>query len=167
MAGLPAQTQTSLRETLMLNKIAKLPKIWSVVLLALFIVFLYVFLQKGITPFVLKVVESDLFFEKEDEKEELGQIRNERTGFAFTQCKTAMKNDKHVPETAQFADADYEAWALGGKTYLIRSHVNVPGEKGLADRKYACKIKFAGGDMSDAGNWDMLGIDFHSSDEGE
>lgn len=151
----------------MLNKISKLPKLWSVVLLALFIVFLYVLLQKGITPFVLKVVESDLFFEKEDEKEELGQIRSERTGFAFTHCKSALKNDKQVPETAQFADADYEAWALGGKTYLIRSHVNVPSEKGLSDRKYACKIKFAGGDMSDAANWDMLGIDFHSSEEGE
>jgi hypothetical protein len=152
----------------MLKKIAQLPKGWSIVLLILFVVFLYVSLQKVITPFVLKVVESDLFFEKQDEQEDLGKISNERTNFAFTHCKAALKSESHVPENAQLANADYEAWALGGKMYLIRSHVMIPSEtQGLLDRKYACKIKFLGGDMNDPANWDMLGIDFNAIAESD
>lgn len=142
-----------------------MPKIYSIPLFILFIVGLYASLNKIIVPFVMDVAKSDLFFEKEDESEELGKISNERTGFAFDQCKSAMKEANHVPDGSRFADAEYEAWALGGKTYLIRSHVGVSSESGLVDRKYACKIKFAGGDMGDAGNWSVLGVDFNTAAE--
>lgn len=147
----------------LVEKIAKLPKPVSIIGLILFIVFLYVFLQKGITPFVMKVVESDFFFEKEEEEQEdLGKINSPRGEQAFARCKAVMVADKHVPENAQFIDKDYEAWALGGRTYLIRSHVSVASpDKGPADRKYACKIHYNGGDMNDAKNWDMLGVDFN------
>lgn len=146
----------------MLKQLQKLPKKYSVPLLILFIIGLYVLQSKVITPFVMKVVESDLFFAPEDEEEEeLGKISNERTGLAFVHCKKAMKEEKHVPETAQFADADYEAWALGGRTYIIRSHVAMTTEdKGPVDSKYACKIKFSGGDVTDSNNWSILGVDF-------
>jgi hypothetical protein len=143
------------------EKLAKLPKSVSIAGLILFIVLLYVMLQKGITPFVMKVVESDWFFEKDEEQEELGKISNARGVQAFSQCKSVMVAEKHVPETAQFIDKDYEAWALGGRTYLIRSHVNVSSEKGMEDRKYACKIKYNGGDLNDAKSWDILGVDFN------
>ncbi len=149
----------------MFNKIAKLPRFWSITLLILFIVLLYVLQQKAITPMVLKVVQEDFFgwfSEKEDEQEELGKISNARSDQAFIQCKNIMLTEKHVPETAQFADKEYEAWALGGRTYLIRSHVNVPSpEKGAVDRKYACKIKYKGGDLGEGKNWDILGVDFN------
>ncbi|MDD5034598.1 MAG: hypothetical protein PHE55_07540 [Methylococcaceae bacterium] len=151
----------------LLNKIAKLPRVWSLILLVLFIIALYVLLQKGVTPFVMKVAESDFFFEKEDEQEELGKINNERSDVAYTHCRNVMKTDKKVPETAQFAEKDYEAWALGGRTYLIRSHVALSTpEKGMVDRKYACKIKFKGGDINDSNNWDMLAVDFNEPTEG-
>lgn len=147
------------------EKIAKLPKAVSITGLALFIVLLYVILQKGVTPMVMKVVESDFFFEEEEEPEELGKITNARGEQAFLQCKSVMVSDKHVPENAQFMDQSYEAWALGGRTYLIRSHVNVQvPEKGAVDRKYACKIKYSGGDMGDAKSWDILGVDFNEPD---
>ena len=146
----------------LIDKIAKLPKPVSVIGLILFIVFLYVLLQKGITPFVMKVVSSDFFFEKDEEQEELGKISNERTDQAFAQCKRVMVSERHVPEGAQFNDKEHEAWALGGRTYLIRSHVNVTSpEKGAEDRKYACKIKYKGGDLNDAKSWDIVGVDFN------
>jgi hypothetical protein len=146
----------------LLEKIAKLPKSVSVIGLLLFIVLLYVSLQKGITPLVMKVVESDLFFEKDEEQEELGKIDSPRGVQAFAQCKSMMLADKLVPADAQFVDANYEAWALGGRTYLIRSHVsvNMP-EKGMVDRKYACKMKFLGGELTDAKNWEQFGLDFN------
>lgn len=146
----------------LLAKIAKLPKILSILLLIMFIILLYVSLQKVIMPGVMKVVESDFFFQNEEEQEELGKISNERSQQAFFQCKSVMISDRHVPENAQFAESEYEAWALGGRTYLIRSHVNVPAaENGMTDRKYACKIKYSGGEMSEAKSWDILGVDFN------
>lgn len=130
-------------------------------MLLLFIVSLYALQIKVITPLVLKALDSDFFFAKDDEQEELGKIRNERTGFAFTQCKEAMKAENQVAENAQFADAEYEAWALGGKTYVIRSHIITSQGTEAIDRKYACKIKFSGGDLSDSNNWSIMGIDFN------
>jgi len=95
----------------------------------------------------------------------LGKITNARGEQAFLQCKNVMVADKHVPETAQFIDQNYEAWALGGRTYLIRSHVSVEmPEKGVVDRKYACKIKYNGGDISEADSWKILGVDFNEPD---
>ena len=144
------------------EKFLKLPKPVSIVGLLLFIVLLYVSLQKVITPFVMAVVGSELFFEKDEEQEELGKISNDRGIQAFAHCKSILVAEKHVPEGAQFMDKDYEAWALGGRTYLIRSHVNVATpENGMQDRKYACKIKYLGGDIGDAKSWDALGVDFN------
>jgi hypothetical protein len=144
------------------DKIAKLPKVWSVTLLVLFIVFLYVTLQKVIMPGVMAVVQSGFFFEKEEEPEELGIINNARSDEAFARCKSVMVSDKHVPESAQFVDKEYEAWALGGRVYLIRSHVIVNSPENPAqDRKYACKIRFNGGEMNDPKNWESLGVDFN------
>lgn len=153
----------------MLKQLQKLPKKYSVPLFILFIIGLYVLQSKVITPFVMRVIESDVFFAEEDaEEEELGKISNERTSLAFVHCKNAMKEENHVPETAQFADADYEAWALGGRTYIIRSHVAMTTEeKGQVDRKYACKIKFSGGDVTDSNNWSILAVDFTAPSEDE
>jgi glutamate formiminotransferase len=110
----------------------------------------------------MKVIQSDWLYEKEEEdQEELGKISNARSEQAFIRCKEIMLSEKHVPEGAQFIDKDYEAWALGGRTYLIRSHVNLTEEKGVVDRKYACKIKYNGGDIKDATHWESLGVDFN------
>jgi hypothetical protein len=144
------------------DKIAKLPKVWSIILLVLLIVALYVSLQKIIMPGVMAVVESNYFFEKDVEQEELGKINNARSEQAFAQCKNVMMADKHVPETAQFSAKEYEAWALGGRTYLIRSTVIVTSpEQSAVDRKFACKIKYNGGELGDVKSWDILGVDFN------
>ncbi len=144
------------------EKLAKLPKAVSVVLLILFIVALYVLLQKVIMPGVMTVVQSNFFFEQDEEQEELGKISNQRSDMAFAQCKDVMKADKHVPETSEFSAKDYEAWALGGRTYLIRSTVVVTSpEQSAVERKYACKIKYNGGDLGDGKSWDILGVDFN------
>jgi hypothetical protein len=135
----------------------------SAILLILFIVGLYLFQNKGVIPFVTKVVESDLFFEKDlDEDEELGNIRNARTDFAFSHCKSAFKDEFELGDGADMNSADYEAWALGNRTYLIRSSVRAPDEsQKLVDKKYACKIQYTGTEESNAGSWTVSGIDFN------
>lgn len=148
------------------EKIGKLPKIVSFIGLVVFIGLLYFVQQKGVIPFVEEISSSELFFEKDDEQEELGKTTNERSVHAFGQCKSVLVSEKHVPETAQFIDKGYEAWALGGRTYLIRSEVKVTSpEKGDLNKKYACKIKYNGGEPTDAKSWDVLGVDFNDSTE--
>jgi len=142
-------------------KFNNLPRIVSIPLLIVFGIGLYWSLNKVVVPFVLKVASSDVFFETDAEQEELGKLNNDRARFAFNHCKSAMEQGNHVPQGSQFADADYEVWALGGKMYLTRSHVKVSSETGVADKKYACKIQFAGGDMTDVGNWSVLAVDFN------
>jgi len=144
------------------EKIAKLPKVWSMILLILFIGALYFSLQKLILPAVMAVVQSSIFFEKDEEQEELGKISNQRSDEAFKQCKAVMLADKHVPESSQFSAKEYEAWALGGRAYLIRSTVIITSpEQSAVQRKYACKIKYNGGELGDDKSWDILGVDFN------
>ena len=137
---------------------------YSVILLILFIVGLYLVTNKGVIPFATKVAESDLFFEDDAEEDdaELGSIRNARTDFAFTHCKNAFKEEYEPGEGADLGAANYEAWALGNRTYLIRSSVRVldEGQK-MIEKKYACKIQYKGGEESDPANWTVGGIDFN------
>jgi hypothetical protein len=135
----------------------------SAILLILFIVGLYLIQNKGVIPFVTKVVESDFFFEKGvDDAEELGNLRNARTDFAFAHCKSAFKEDYDLDDKADLSSSDYEAWALGNRTYLVRSAVRVPDEdQKMIDKKYACKIQYLGNEESNAGNWTVGGIDFN------
>ncbi|QFY42287.1 hypothetical protein F6R98_06320 [Candidatus Methylospira mobilis] len=137
------------------------PKL-SAVLLILFIVALYWIQDRAVIPFVMKIIQSELFFEKDEEQEEIGKINNERADFALTHCKTAVKQDKDLPETAQFDDKNFEAWALGGKVYLVRSSILVPSDNNASkdEKKYACKIKWKGEEMSKFESWSVMGLDF-------
>lgn len=141
---------------------------YSLLFLILFIILLYVVLEKAILPFVMNVVESDVFFEEETEAELLGNVKNERTDFALMHCKNSMKEDEIVPENADFPDGKYDAWALGNRTYIIRSGVRVTDpEKGMVEKKFACKIRLVENDPTDFKNWSILGIDFHPEGEDE
>jgi len=138
---------------------------YSLLFLFFFIIFLYVLLDKAILPFVMDVVESNVFFETETEEEQLGNVKNERTNFALMHCKNSMKEDGVLPENADFLDDKYDAWALGNRTYIIRSSVKViDSEKGQVDKKFACKIRLVENDPSDFKNWSILGIDFNPED---
>ncbi|MGX2041122.1 hypothetical protein ACWJKU_13455 [Methylocaldum sp. MU1018] len=141
---------------------------YSLLFLFLFVILLYAFLDKAILPFVMKVVESNMFFETEAEEEQLGSVKNERTDFALMHCKNAMKEEGLLPENADFLDAKYEAWALGNRTYVIRSGVRMTDpEKGQVERKFACKMHLVENDPTDFKNWSILGIDFHPEGDEE
>jgi len=141
---------------------------YSILFLFLFVIFLYALLDKAILPFVMKVVESNVFFEEETEEEQLGNVKNERTGFALMHCKNSMKEEGMLPDTAEFNNDKYDAWALGNRTYIIRSSVRVAeAEKGQVEKKFACKIRLVENDPADFKNWSILGIDFNPEEGGE
>jgi len=158
----PAVDITDLkRASFMIKKLLKSK--FSLFFLLIFIVSLYVTLNKFIVPFVINATDSELFVEQVQEEEQLGKVSNDRTHAALGQCKASMKNDGILPEHGNFMDEGYEAWALGNGSYIIRSSVEVstPGE--AQGRKYfACKIQYKQGDISDVNNWAIMGIDFSS-----
>lgn len=141
---------------------------YSLIFLVLFIALLYVLQEKAIVPLVMKVVKSELFFEPEtEEQEELGQIKNQRTGFALIYCKDAVKDEGDLPDNTEFVDDKYTAWALGNRHYVIRSTVRfVDPEKGQIEKLYACKIRMIGDDESKAESWSVLGVDFNPESAG-
>lgn len=143
---------------------------YSVVFLILFIALLYFLQEKLISPLVMEVVKSDLFFEKAVEEDEpLGKIqgKTQRTGFALMHCKEAAKEEGSLPDNAEFLDEKYEAWALGNRHYVIRSIVRVVDpEKGQIEKPYACKIRMTGDDEADPNNWEPQGVDFNALTEG-
>jgi hypothetical protein len=139
----------------------------SLLLLVLFIVGLYVLLNKGVMPFVTKVLESELFDIKEDEEEQLGKVRNERTDYAFMHCKAALLDEHGVPENAEFPNGKYEAWALGGRNYILRSEVLVDSEQGPTAQKFVCKLRMTGDDQANPDSWSILGTELNPADGGE
>ncbi|MGI9212429.1 MAG: hypothetical protein ACR2HF_08125 [Methylococcaceae bacterium] len=141
---------------------------YSLLFLIVFIVLLYVTLNKFVVPFIISATDSSLFVEQTQEEEQLGKVSNERTQAALGQCKLAMKNDGVLPEHGDFVDDGYEAWALGNGSYVIRSSVSVAEpNKGQVRKYFACKIQYRQGDPSDVKNWSIMGIDFSTDAETE
>ena len=141
---------------------------FSLIFLALFIVALYAVLTNGVMPLVMGVLKSDVFFEKEVEEEQLGKIEKltPRMSHALTICKGAVKEEGKLPETAQFMDDKYEAWALGNRHYVIRSSVRtVDQEKGQVDWLFACKVRMVADDEANPQSWNVQGVDFNAASE--
>ena len=137
---------------------------FSILYLILFIGALYLLQQQAIMPLVMKVVGSELFFEKPiEENEPLGKLdaKTERTDFALANCREAVKADGDLPDNSEFIDENYEAWALGNRQYLIRAGVRIADkEKGQFEKPYACTIRLTGEDQTKSDSWKLLGLDF-------
>jgi hypothetical protein len=139
---------------------------YSLPFLVVFIILLYVSLNKLIVPWVMKALDSSVFFEEEKEEEQLGKIKNPRTDFALIRCKEGIREEGKFPDSAEFINT-YEAWALGNRTYIIRSAVKLaePG-KAPVEQPFACQIRLVGDDETDVKNWNILGIDTNPDAQG-
>lgn len=139
---------------------------FSVLYLILFIGILYTFQEKAIMPLVLKVVESDVFFEKPiEENEPLGKMseKTSRTSFALTHCQAEIRKSGTVPDNTEYLSDQFEAWALGNRQYLIRSKLRFADpEKGQQEKPFACTIRMTGEDESKPESWTLLGLDMNA-----
>ena len=142
---------------------------FSILYLILFIGALYLLQEKAIMPLVMKVVGSELFFEKPiEENEPLGKLdaKTARTDFALAHCRGAVKKEGDLDDKAEFLDDKYEAWALGNRQYLIRASVRlVDPEKGPIEKLYACTVRMTGEDQASPDSWTTLGLDFNPEAE--
>lgn len=139
---------------------------YSIFLLIAFIAFLYFVLNRGIVPWVMKATDSKVFVVEESEEEQLGKVKNQRTQFALINCKGAMKNESDIPDNAEFVDNEYQGWALGNRTYIIRSTLRInDGANGVSEKTFACKIRLTDGDETNPQHWSVLGIELHQPGE--
>lgn len=141
-------------------------KILSIALLILFVVAAYVFLIKGVKPFLEDVVSSDLFLvESDDPAEKFSMVSNEKSRMAALQCNQHLRNNYEGVGIGELGEDDYTAWALGNYTYVINSATNKKPQADPSKEKFVCKIQWTEGDPLEFDNWDIIQFDYTSPDE--
>ncbi|MGH8556515.1 MAG: hypothetical protein ACRESZ_03445 [Methylococcales bacterium] len=142
-------------------------KLISFFLLLVFVVAAYVFLIKGVTPFVEDVVSSDLFLVKSDDPAEtFSTVSNEKSRLAALQCNQYLRDNYEGATIGELSDDDYTAWALGNYTYMInttgtRDGVGVDQSKD----KFVCTIHWIEGDPLEYDNWEVTQFEFNKQGE--
>ncbi len=142
-------------------------KLTSIFFLLVFVVAAYVFLIKGVTPFVEEVVSSDLFLvQSDDPAEQFSRVSNEKSKLAALQCNQYFRDNYEGATIGELSDDDYVAWALGNYTYIINTTdtSNQAGADQSKD-KFACTIQWIEGDPLDYDNWEVTQFEFRKQGE--
>lgn len=132
---------------------------YSLLLLAVYVVALYVILNKAVVPFVLSVANIELFTGDSSQAGQLTQVHDDRTAMALLQCNRFVQDKFDEKTTLVFANAEYQSWDLGFGRFLIKSYVEVSEPSQATVRKnYVCELKHTGGDLAEHANWKLQGL---------
>ncbi|HLF98108.1 MAG TPA: hypothetical protein VI457_13270 [Methylococcaceae bacterium] len=138
----------------------KLNRWVSLGLLVVFIIALYLSLNKAVVPFIEEVAQSSLYMKETTDDDPLGEIRNARTDQAQLHCENQLREDQGAAAVPTSTDTNYKAWSIGDFTYVIKGSLDLAGENGEPGHyRYACKIHWNGKDMTDPDNWSTYGMD--------
>ena len=136
----------------------------SFLLLLVFVAGLYVFQNKAVTPFILKMVNSALLVEKSDDARQPADgdvLDNEKTRLALAHCNTYLQEQYDINDSTQISNTEHTTWALGDYSYVVRSRFDLLSPSAVQkDKKYICEIKYFGGDDTDYDNWTVSGFDY-------
>lgn len=132
-------------------------KITSILLLILFVVSAYVFLIKGVKPFLEEVVSSDLFLvDSDDPADKNYKVSNENSRMAAIQCNQYLRNNYEGVSIGELSDDDYTAWALGNYTYVINTNALSADAINATKERFVCTIKWLGDDpLEEYDNWEV------------
>ncbi len=146
----------------MVKAMAMRKKTVSIILFILFVTSLYVFQNTVVLPTVTNIANSDLFFENTEDEAHPDGIINEKTNFALLHCHRYLSENYELGDSDTFYDKNYQAWGLGGYTYVIKSHIDVPiSEQGPLKKPFICTIKYTGGYEVDYANWSISGFNYN------
>ena len=143
-------------------------KITSAVLLLFFVVAAYVFLIKGVRPFLEEVVSSDLFLvDSDDPAEKFAIVSNDKSRLAALQCNQYLRNNYENITIGELTEDDYDAWALGNYSYVINTATKAASKPagGQTIEKFVCVIQWNEGDPLDFDNWEITQFDYTSPAE--
>lgn len=129
---------------------------YSMLYLALYIVALYVILNKVIFPFAMVVLSTEPFLGSPEESGEATVVHNEKTALAFLQCKRFVEEEMEA-QNLTFSE-DYKSWDIGFGRFLINGEVVVPQDGGEKTFIYLCRAKFEGEDMTNPEEWELQGL---------
>lgn len=125
----------------------------------LFLIGLYVVLNKVIIPFTFDVAKSDLYLDGSDDSGSQFATSSEMTEMAFKHCNTYIEKDLGEDITPLFASQPINVWDIGSYTYLVNGDIEIQDKDGvLTSKKYVCRIKFDEGDKSAYDNWSVYGV---------
>lgn len=131
---------------------------YSLLMLAVYVVALYVLLNKAIVPFVFKVLESKPFTGDPEQSGQVTEVHDSRTAMALLQCNRFVKEELDDDAVLNFANTDYDAWDIGFGRFLVKSYVDVQLAGPPVRKNYVCEIKYVGGDLADLENWKLSGL---------
>lgn len=133
----------------------------SLALLLVFIVGLYVFQNKAVTPAIMKVLSSGVFDKETDDLAQPTAIDSDITKIALMQCNNYLKENYPDTESGMLSNDDYKAFGLGDYTYVIKSSIELlSSTDGPGNKDFLCKIRFTGGDNMDFQNWEVFGFSY-------
>jgi hypothetical protein len=136
-------------------------KLTSIVLLIVFVVAAYVFLIKGVKPFLEDVVSSDLFLvQSDDPAEKFAPVSNEKSRLAALQCNQYLRNNYEGVSIGELTEHDYSAWALGNYTYVINTATAGQSAADPSIEKFVCKIQWNEGDPLEYDSWEIVQFDY-------
>jgi hypothetical protein len=141
-------------------------KRYSLLLLVVYIVALYVILNQAVVPFVLSVVNSDLFAGDPSAGGEPIQVHDERTQVALLQCNRFVQDKLGEEAALAFEDKAYQAWDIGYGRFLIKSQVTVTDKNQTVRKNYVCELKHTGGDLAEPANWKLQGLSLTDASAG-
>ena len=132
---------------------------YSLVLLAVYIVALYVLLNKAIVPLVVDVLDSEIFTGDPARSGKVTEVHDNRTAMALLQCNRFVREKFDEDVNLSFATTGYQSWDIGFGRFLVKSFVDVaePGEPTVR-KNYVCEIRHTGGDLNDQENWELKGL---------
>ncbi len=141
----------------MLEKLAR--NKYSLLLLAVYIVALYVLLNKAIVPLVVDVLDSEMFTGDPSQSGKVTEVHDDRTAMALLQCNRFVREKFDEGVDLRFATADYQSWDIGFGRFLVKSFVDVTeSDEPTVRKNYVCEIRHTGGDLSDQDNWELKGL---------
>ncbi|MCX8049461.1 MAG: hypothetical protein N3A55_07355 [Methylohalobius sp.] len=122
--------------------------------IVLYVAVLYAFQALIAVPLTAYLLGSDYFTSAEVvEPSEAKQA-------AQDQCHGYLQQ-KLAVEQVEFPFEEDKVWEIGDGRYLVKASALVTGQDTLAHRvNYACYVKYQGGDVFDAANWKLRGLDW-------
>ena len=136
-------------------------KLIGIILLLLFVIAAYVFLIKGVKPFLEAVVSSDLFLVQTDDPADKNYtVSNEKSRLAALQCNQYLRDNFEGVTIGELTEDDYTAWALGGYTYVINSSTGGKTTGNPMRDKFVCKIQWIEGDPLEFESWEIQQFEY-------
>ena len=127
--------------------------------LLLFLIGLYVVLNKVIIPFTFDVAKSDLYLDGSNDNPDLYPVNSPMSEMAYKHCNTYITQDLADDLTPIFPPQPIKAWDIGSYTFLVNGEVELQNQEGVSTfKKYLCRIKFDEGDQNAYENWSVYGI---------